>query len=98
MQPGCVVAGRFRVEAFVGSGGMGTVFRAIDAIDGQRVAIKVLRGGDRDLAIRFADEARLLAEIRHGAIVRYVAHGATEEGEAYLAMEWLEGQDLAERL
>jgi eukaryotic-like serine/threonine-protein kinase len=98
MQPGRVVAGRFRVEGFVGSGGMGTVFRAIDATDGQRVALKVLRGGDRDLLIRFADEALLLAELRHSTIVRYVAHGTTERGEAYLAMEWLEGQDLAERL
>src|SRR5206468_8741951 len=38
------------------------------------------------------------AELRHPAVVRYVAHGATPAGDPYLAMEWLEGEDLADRL
>ncbi len=48
---------------------------------------------------RFAQEARLLAELNHPAItVRYVAHGETPEGQPYLAMQWLEGEELAKRL
>ena len=49
-------------------------------------------------AARFQREANVLATLRHPGIVRYVAHGRAESGEPYLAMEWLEGEDLAERL
>jgi hypothetical protein len=47
---------------------------------------------------RFAQEARVLAALNHPAIVRYVAHGDTAQGQPYLAMEWLDGEDLADRL
>src|SRR5687767_15126094 len=79
---------------------MGTVFRARDRLTGQPVALKVMKRGDDDLvrSERFAREARLLADLRHPGIVRYVAHGTTRAGEPYLAMEWLEGEDLASRL
>src|SRR5262249_34890757 len=43
-------------------------------------------------------EARLLAELRHPAIVRYESHGVTPAGEPYLVMEWLAGETLSERL
>src|SRR5262249_11018590 len=39
-------------------------------------------------------EARILAELSHPRIVRYIAHGAVPSGEPYLAMEWLDGEDL----
>jgi tetratricopeptide (TPR) repeat protein len=77
---------------------MGEVFRARDRASGEAVAVKILlesrSGEDR----RFAREAAVLSELRHPGIVRYVAHGATDTGEPYLAMEWLEGEDLACRL
>jgi serine/threonine protein kinase len=98
MQPGRVIAGRFRVEGFVGAGGMGSVYRAIDSSSNEPVALKVLRHTDPETSERFADEARLLSELRHSAIVRYVGHGETADGDAYLAMEWLEGCDLSARL
>src|SRR5262249_20006747 len=47
---------------------------------------------------RFEREATILADLRHPGIVRYVAHGASRSGERYIAMEWLEGEDLAARL
>ena len=40
----------------------------------------------------------MLAQLNHPAIVRYVAHGETVEGQPYLAMQWLEGEDLGQRL
>ena len=98
MLPGEVVAGRFELERLAQVGGMGAVYQARDRITQHRVAVKVLRapGGVHDE--RFLREAALLAELRHPAIVRHVAHGRTPDGELYLAMEWLEGEDLARRL
>src|SRR5579859_2861743 len=97
MQPGEVIAERFEIEQAAGAGGMGTVYRARDRRTGSAVAVKVLRTeGTRDE--RFLREARLLAEVKHPRIVRYVSHGETPSGEPYLAMEWLEGEELASRL
>src|SRR6185312_1361050 len=64
---------------------------------GQVVAVKSIRGmGDADLK-RFAREARILAQIRHRGVVRYIEHGTDVPGEAYLVMEWLDGEDLRAR-
>ena len=89
---------RFQVEALVASGGMGMVFRGRDLLDGQAVALKVLLRQGHSATERFLREAEALAALSHPAIVRYVAHGVTLQGEPYLAMEWLDGESLAERL
>ena len=88
---------RFVIDRVAGRGGMGVVFRATDRLSGDLVAFKVLAGDDGD-ATRFAREVRLLSDLDHPAIVRYVAHGVTRAGKPYLAMEWLDGEDLAVRL
>jgi tetratricopeptide (TPR) repeat protein len=98
MRPGDVIADRFEVIELVGAGGMGVVFRGRDRHTGHKVAIKVLRERDEISAARFFLEARVLAEIRHPGIVRYISHGTTLGGEQYLAMEWLTGESLADRL
>lgn len=96
MQPGDRIAECFVIEARAGSGGMGVVYKARDTRSGQLVALKLMRfadtGGDR-----FAREARTLATLAHPGIVRYVEHGESQHGH-YLAMEWLDGEDLATRL
>lgn len=97
MRPGDVLDERFRIEREAGSGAMGVVLRAEDLQTGQPVAIKLLKS-DRGSTGRFRREARVLAQLRHPAIVRYVAHGTTTAGTMYLAMEWLDGEDLSERL
>jgi serine/threonine protein kinase len=93
-----VITSRFDVEEKIGSGGMSTVFRARDRDTGGIVALKVLRRGASGEVSRFHREASVLADLTHPAIVRYVAHGETEQGDPYLAMEWLDGEDLAQRL
>src|SRR5262249_38737464 len=97
MGQGRVVAGRFEIERLAGEGGMGAVYRAHDRVEGLPVALKLLHGDSAADVERFQREARLLAALSHPAIVRYVAHGVTA-GERYLAMEWLEGSSLEERL
>ncbi|MBL8969794.1 MAG: serine/threonine protein kinase, partial [Myxococcales bacterium] len=96
MKIGDVIAGRFVLERRAGAGGMGVVFRAQDTVSGAPAAIKLVVGSAAELE-RFAREVSLLAQLDHPRVVRYLAHG--EAGEArYLAMEWLEGEDLAHRL
>ncbi len=94
---GDVLVGRFEVERAAGEGGMGVVYRARDSVSGQTVALKLLRAATFDTE-RFFREARVLTEVRHPGVVRYVAHGVTGEGQPYLAMEWLDGGDLEGRL
>lgn len=92
------VAGRFDIESEAGAGGAGTVYRARDLTTGDRVALKVLRSSMDAGAERFLREAETLARLGHPSVVRYVAHGVTEDGEPFLAMEWLEGRDLRRHL
>jgi tetratricopeptide (TPR) repeat protein len=95
---GTVFAGRYRVEAVAGEGGMGSVHRAHDQRTGATVALKVLTDLGPRHARRFALEGRLLQQLQHPTIVRYVDHGVAPTGEPYVAMEWLAGETLAERL
>jgi len=90
---------RFVLKERAGAGGMGAVYRALDTHTNQTVALKLLNGSNTPQdAERFAREAQLLCELRHPGIVEYIAHGVTRDGQPYLAMEWLAGEDLARRL
>ncbi len=96
MNPGDVIGNRFEIERVAGVGGMGIVYRAFDRVAQGPVALKVVR--DANDSSRFAREARVLSGLKHPRIVRYVDHGTTDGKQAYLAMEWLDGEDLAARL
>ena len=100
LRPGSVFANRFAIDRIAGSGGMGTVYRAVDQATERTVALKLLhsRGSSKADTDRFLREAEILAALDHPAIVAHVAHGQTAEGDCYLAMEWLDGEDLAQRL
>src|SRR5690349_14230982 len=98
MHAGEVVGGRFAIERLAGAGGMGAVFRARDLEAGSAVALKVLRDRGSAELERFIAEAEILARLEHPGIVRYLAHGRAADGEPFLAMEWLDGEDLAARL
>jgi len=95
---GEVIDSRFEIERIAGSGGMGTVYRAYDILADRTVALKIMRALPYDKTQRFAREVRTVADVRHKSIVGYVAHGKTRRGSAYLAMEWVDGEDLAARL
>src|SRR5690242_17429952 len=78
-EPGDALLTRYEVLGLAGSGGMGDVYRARDRASGKPVALKVLRGEDGD-SRRFAREAAVLRALEHPGVVRYEAHGVTEEG------------------
>jgi eukaryotic-like serine/threonine-protein kinase len=96
--PGSLFNGRFEIDRRAGAGGMSVVYRARDMITGETCALKLLTGDGAAFLERFDREGKVLAELHHPAIVRHIAHGVTAAGDRWLAMEWLEGEDLATRL
>ena len=89
---------RFELKSEAGTGGMGTVYQAIDRRTGAVVALKVLHVRTATESARFDQEARLLAELSHPGIVHYFDRGTAPHGAPFIAMEWLEGETLEERL
>ncbi|MDB4934680.1 MAG: Adenylate cyclase [Labilithrix sp.] len=99
IDPGNTNAQRFQIERRVSAGGMSAVFRAVDLRGGGVVAIKVLYGRDAgEHKERLYREARILEKLSHPGIVKHVAHGETEDGMPFLAMEWIAGETLGKRL
>ncbi len=98
---GSTIAGRYKIQACVGAGAMGAVYRAVQSGLGRPVALKVLK---RDLAWggdtvqRFRREAQAMSALNHPNTVRVFDFGATDEGLLYLAMELLEGEPVTDRL
>ncbi|HET7292421.1 MAG TPA: protein kinase [Vicinamibacteria bacterium] len=97
--------GHYRITAALGAGGMGEVYRATDTKLGRDVAIKVLPAelaADPERLTRFEREAKLLASLNHPNIAHVYGFESAlpEDGSTthFLAMELVEGEDLAERL
>jgi eukaryotic-like serine/threonine-protein kinase len=89
---------RYEIKSQAGMGGMGTVYQAIDRQNGTLIALKILHSRSTIEQARFDQEARVLSELSHPGIVRYFDHGVTPTGSPYIAMEWLEGETLEDRL
>jgi serine/threonine-protein kinase len=101
LEPGTVLAERYRIHDLVGRGGMGAVYRAEHLALGNTVAVKVLRsshGAHADIVRRFQREAVAASQIRHPGIVEVTDFGRTPDGRFYLAMELVEGETLGRRL
>jgi tetratricopeptide (TPR) repeat protein len=97
LAPHTLAFDRFRIEREAGRGGMGAVYLAHDLVRDERVALKVLLSEAEGID-RFVRESQTLASLGHPGIVRYIDHGRAPFGPAWLAMEWLEGESLSERL
>jgi serine/threonine-protein kinase len=94
---GTVVDGKYRVDAVIGQGGMGAVFRAWDLRLERAVAIKVVRAdllSDPDSKARFRRESQIVARLQHPSIVTVFDYGAFADGAAFLVMEFVPGEDL----
>ena len=87
--------GPYRIEAPLGAGGMGEVFRAVDTRLGRPVAIKVC---NEEFSARFEREARAISSLNHPNICTLHDVGATPTGAGFLVMELVQGQTLRARL
>ena len=95
------VVGKYRIARKLGQGGMGSVFEAVDEKIKSHVALKILNlqcSQNIQVVMRFLNEAQIANSIRHPGIVKVYDHGFLPSGEAYLAMELLQGVSLRERM
>jgi eukaryotic-like serine/threonine-protein kinase len=101
IQPGLVIAGKYRIEQEIGRGSMGTVYRAVHVTLGQRVAIKLISTEhlqSAEMRHRFSVEAKAAARLRSRHVVQVIDDGETPEGNPYIVLELLEGETLEQRI
>jgi serine/threonine-protein kinase len=97
-----ILDGQFQILQKIGTGGMGSVYRASQAAMNREVAIKILHpklAGRKDLTSRFRREARAMSQLTHPNTVKVFMYGELEEdGSLYIVMEMLEGRNLNQRV
>src|SRR4051812_26434438 len=95
---GELIAGRYRIVRWLGSGGMGRVYEALDTELDERIALKVLRGGLTEEAIeRFRREVKLTRRIQHRNVARMFDIGEHAH-DRFLTMELIDGGALTQEL
>jgi eukaryotic-like serine/threonine-protein kinase len=98
---GTLVAGRYRVAERLGQGGMGNVYLAVHEAIEKKIALKVLRlefSIKPDLVTRFQQEAISASRVKHPGVLDVFDFGRLDNGCFFIAMELLEGRDLADEL
>ena len=96
VSPGTTFAG-FRVDSLAGRGAMAAVYRARNEENGSLVALKLLDATDQRFRERFLRESELASSLEHPHVVRTLSAGE-EDGQLYLAMEYIDGLDLRQLL
>ncbi|HEY2150048.1 MAG TPA: serine/threonine-protein kinase, partial [Vicinamibacterales bacterium] len=94
--PGSIIAGRYRLVALLGRGGMGEVYRADDLTLDQPVALKFLNQGvaaDEARLAQFHNELRVARQVSHKNVCRLYDLGDAD-GRRFLTMEYVDGEDL----
>jgi len=95
------IAGRFRIEREIGTGGMGTVYLATHLGLDRPVAVKIIKSefaGDADVADRFLREARTMAKLHHPHAAMIFDAGNLPDGRHFIVMEFVEGETLSQVL
>ncbi|HET6862962.1 MAG TPA: serine/threonine-protein kinase [Pyrinomonadaceae bacterium] len=95
------IAGRFRIEREIGTGGMGTVYLATHLGLDRPVAVKIIKrefAGDSDVTDRFLREARTMAKLRHPHAAMIFDAGHLPDGRQFIVMEFVEGVTLSQAL
>jgi tRNA A-37 threonylcarbamoyl transferase component Bud32 len=97
-QSGRLLEGKYRLQRLLGKGGMGEVYEATHELIGRKLAVKLLHSeylADDEKVRRFEREAKIATAIGHDHIIEITDMGRTEQGDLFIAMEYLEGKDLA---
>lgn len=98
LEPGAVLHDRYRIDAVIGQGGMGAVCRALDLHLNVVVAVKENLTTSAEAERQFKREAALLATLRHPNLPRVTDHFTISGVGQYLVMDFIEGEDLRQRL
>lgn len=98
LAPNSMIQNRYLVVQSIGKGGMGEVYLSVDQRLGSAVALKrTFYTDDNTLAAAFEREARILARLRHPVLPKVIDH-FVENGDQFLVMEHISGDDIAKRL
>lgn len=97
IEPGKLLQNRYRIQKQIGQGGMGAVYVATDERFGSTVAIKETFFSDQNYGKAFEREARLLNNLKHSALPKVSDHFSDDDGQ-FLVMEYIEGEDLSEKM
>src|SRR4051812_27102290 len=92
-----ILDGQFQILQKIGSGGMGSVYKAIQPAMNRMVAVKILHPkltNRKDLVSRFRREARAMSHLSHPNTVKVLLYGELDDGALYIVMEYLEGKNL----
>ena len=98
LERGNLLNQRYRVVEILGQGGMGAVYRAVDENLGMEVAVKENLFTTDEYARQFRREAVILATLRHPNLTRVTDHFVIEGKGQYLVMDYIEGEDLRQRM
>ncbi|MBX3186465.1 MAG: serine/threonine protein kinase [Labilithrix sp.] len=92
-----ILNGQFQILQKIGSGGMGSVYKALQPAMNRMVAVKILHpklASRKDLVSRFRREARAMSHLTHPNTVKVYLYGELDDGSLYIVMEYLEGKNL----
>src|SRR5688572_14354620 len=98
---GQILDGKYRIDAFISAGGMGSVYRGVHVMLDKTVAVKVIRNElitSDEIVSRFQREARAASNLDHPNIVSVYDLGQAPDGTLYIAMEYIDGPSLKDLL
>lgn len=98
LEVGSLIYNRYRIEEIIAQGGMGAIYRATDESLGVQVAVKENLFTNDDSTRQFRREATILAGLRHPNLPRVTDHFVLPEQGQYLVMDYIEGEDLRQRI